>query len=168
MIYLAIVVAAAVYLGRGPSLLAAITGVLAFDFFLVPPYLTFAVSDTQYFLTFAALLAVSLIVSALTARVREQAEAAIQRETRATALYNLGRDLTSVTDLGRISQIIISHPGAFGRVAIFLPGRSGAGRCQATTPMKTSWLSRSGRFSMISQPVAARILCQPRRCDACP
>jgi two-component system sensor histidine kinase KdpD len=123
MIYLAIVVAAAVYLGRGPSLLAAITGVLAFDFFLVPPYLTFAVSDTQYFLTFAALLAVSLIVSALTARVREQAEAAIQRETRATALYNLGRDLTSVTDLGRISQIIISHlSDAFGRdVAIFLP-----------------------------------------------
>jgi two-component system sensor histidine kinase KdpD len=74
-------------------------------------------------LTFAALLTVSLIVSALTARVREQAEAAIQRETRATALYNLGRDLTSVTDLGRISQIIISHlSDAFGReVAIFLP-----------------------------------------------
>ena len=43
MIYLAIVVAAAIYLGRGPSLLAAVTGVLAFDYFLVPPYLTFAV-----------------------------------------------------------------------------------------------------------------------------
>ena len=123
MIYLAIVVAAAVYLGRGPSLLAAITGVLAFDYFLVPPYLTFAVTDTQYILTFIGLLAVSLIVSALTAQVREQAEAAIQREARATALYNLGRDLTSVTDLERICQIIISHLSeAFGReVAIFLP-----------------------------------------------
>jgi two-component system, OmpR family, sensor histidine kinase KdpD len=123
MIYLAIVVAAAVYLGRGPSLLAAIAGVLAFDYFLVPPYLTFAVSDTQYILTFAALLAVSLIISALTARVREQAEVAIQREERATALYNLGRDLTSVTDQERISQIIIAHlQDAFGRdVAIFLP-----------------------------------------------
>jgi two-component system sensor histidine kinase KdpD len=123
MIYLAIVVAAAVYLGRGPSLVAAVAGVLAFDFFMVPPYLTFVVSDTQYILTFAVLLAVSLIVSALTARVREQAEAAIQREARATALYNLGRDLTSIIDPERLSQIIISHLGdALGReVAIFLP-----------------------------------------------
>jgi two-component system sensor histidine kinase KdpD len=123
MIYLAMVVAAAVYLGRGPSLLAAVVGVLAFDFFLVPPYLTFAVSDTQYILTFAALLAVSLIVSALTARVREQAEAAIQREARTTALYNLGRDLTSIIDPMQLSQIIISHLGdALDRqVAIFLP-----------------------------------------------
>ncbi|HET6846517.1 MAG TPA: sensor histidine kinase KdpD [Anaerolineales bacterium] len=123
MIYLAIVVTAAVYLGRGPSLVAAIAGVLAFDYFLVPPYLTFSVTDTQYFLTFFALLAVSLIISALTAQVREQAEAAIQGEARATALYNLGRDLTSVTDLERISQIVISHlTDALGReVAIFLP-----------------------------------------------
>jgi two-component system sensor histidine kinase KdpD len=123
MIYLAIVVAAAVYLGRGPSLLAAVAGVLAFDYFLVPPYLTFAMADTQYVLTFVGLLTVSLIVSALTAQVREQAEAAIQREARATALYNLGRDLTSVTNLERISQIVISHlHEALGReVAIFLP-----------------------------------------------
>jgi len=108
-------------------LLAAFTGVLAFDFFLVPPYLTFAVTDTQYFLTFIGLLAVSLIVSTLTARVREQAEAAIQREARATALYNLGRDLTSVTDLEQVARIVISHINeVFGReVAIFLPGTGG-------------------------------------------
>src|SRR5574340_1528337 len=123
MIYLAIVVTAAVYLGRGPSLVAAVAGVLAFDYFLVPPYLTFSVSDTQYILTFFALLAVSLIISTLTVQVSEQAEAAIQREARATALYNLGRDLTSVTDPQRISQIVISHlHEALGReVAIFLP-----------------------------------------------
>ena len=135
MIYLAIVVASAVYLGRGPSLLAAITGVLAFDFFLVPPYLTFGVTDTQYFLTFIGLLAVSVIVSTLTARVREQAEAAIQREARATALYNLGRDLTSVTDLEQVARIVISHINeVFGReVAIFLPETGGV-RAFASSP----------------------------------
>ena len=52
MLYLASVVISAIFLGRGPSLLAAIAGVLAFDFFLVPPYLTLAVSDTQYIITF--------------------------------------------------------------------------------------------------------------------
>ncbi len=123
MIYLAIVVITAAFLGRGPSLLAAFTGVLAFDFFLVPPYFTFAVGDTQYLLTFVVLLAVSLVVSSLTVRVREQGEAAIQGQARATALYTLGRDLTSATDLKQVADIIISHIGEiFGReVAIFLP-----------------------------------------------
>ncbi|HEY6074305.1 MAG TPA: sensor histidine kinase KdpD, partial [Anaerolineales bacterium] len=122
MLYLASVVISAVYLGRGPALLASILGVLAFDFFLVPPYLTLAISDTQYVITFAALFIVSLIISSLTARVREQAEASILREAQTAALYNLGRDLTSATDLQDTSQIIISHISqAFGReAAIFL------------------------------------------------
>ncbi len=123
MLYLAIVVVAAVYLGRGPSLLAAVMGVLAFDFFLIPPYLTLAVSDTQYVLTFVTLLAVGLVVSTLTTRVREQAEAAIQREARASALYSLGRDLTAAKDLEQVGHTIIAHIAeVFGRqVAIFLP-----------------------------------------------
>ncbi|HSB02096.1 MAG TPA: DUF4118 domain-containing protein, partial [Anaerolineales bacterium] len=123
MLYMASVVISAIFLGRGPSLLAAFTGVLAFDFFLVPPYLTLAVSDTQYIVTFVALLIVSLVISTLTAQGREQAEAAIRRESQTASLYNLGRDLTSATDLHDVLQIIISHIGeVFGReVAIFLP-----------------------------------------------
>jgi two-component system sensor histidine kinase KdpD len=123
MLYLASVVISAIFLGRGPSLLAAITSVLAFDFFLVPPYLTFAVSDTQYIITFVVLFVISLVISSLTARVREQAEAAIRRESQTSALYNLGRELTSATDLKHITEIIIAHISqAFDRdVAIFLP-----------------------------------------------
>jgi two-component system sensor histidine kinase KdpD len=123
MLYLASVVISAIFLGRGPSLLAAIAGVLAFDFFLVPPYHTFAVSDTEYLVTFAMLFTVSLIISSLTAQGREQAEAAIRRESQTSALYNLGRDLTSATDLKNVADTIISHISqAFGReVVIFLP-----------------------------------------------
>ena len=123
MLYLASTVISAIFLGRGPSLFTAIAGVLAFDFFLIPPYLTFAVNDTQYIITFAALLIVSLVVTSLTARVREQAEAAIQREKQTAALYDLSKDLTSAADLLQVANIIISQIGhAFGRdVAIFLP-----------------------------------------------
>ena len=135
MLYLVSTVIAAIFLGRGPALLTSILGVLAFDFFLIPPYLTFAVSDTEYLLTFIVLFVVSLVISTLTARTREQAEAAIQREKQTFVLYNLGRDLTSATDLYQISDIIISHIGQlFGReVAIFLP-ENGELHVYASTP----------------------------------
>src|SRR6185295_14196570 len=58
MVYLLGVSFVAVRYGRGPSLLATCLSVAAFDFFFVPPYLTFAVSDTQYLLTFAVMLIV--------------------------------------------------------------------------------------------------------------
>lgn len=123
MLYLTSVLISAVFLGRGPSLLAAIMAVLSFDFFLVPPYYTFVVNDTQYIITFIALFIVGLVVSSLIVRVREQAEAAIQRERQTSALYDLGRDLTSATDMKSVTGIIISHIGrAFDReVAFFLP-----------------------------------------------
>lgn len=70
---LAIVVIAARY-GRGPSVVAAVVSVAAFDFFFVPPYFTFVVADTQYLLTFLVMLVVGLVISGLTARIRRQAE----------------------------------------------------------------------------------------------
>ena len=123
MLYLTSVVVSAIFLGRGPSLLAAILGVLAFDFFLIPPYFTFAVSDTQYIITFVVLFVVSLVISSLTARVREQAEASTRREKQTSALYNLGRDLTTAGNLDSVVNIIVSHISqTFERdVVVFLP-----------------------------------------------
>ena len=131
MLYLASVVISAIFLGRGPSLLAAIAGVLAFDFFLVPPYLTFAVSDTQYLITFVMLFVVSLVISSLTARGREQAEAAIRRESQTAALYNLRRDLTSATDLNDVAEIIISQH----RASLWTRGRHLPSRKRTPPPL---------------------------------
>ena len=52
MLYLVAVVLSAVFLGRGPSILASVVSVLAFDYFFVDPRLSFSVNDTQYILTF--------------------------------------------------------------------------------------------------------------------
>jgi two-component system, OmpR family, sensor histidine kinase KdpD len=173
MLYLASTVIAAIFLGRGPSLLVSILGVLAFDFFLVPPYMTLAVSDTQYLVTFIGLFIVSLVVSTLTARVREQAEAAIQREAHTSALYTLGRDLTSATDLRHVADIIISHISqVFGReVVIFLP-ENGQLRVFASTPdyqPETNELAVAGWAFEHDRPAglgtdtlpAASLRCQP-------
>src|SRR6267143_2033933 len=48
MVYLLAVVLIAVRFGRGPAVTASVLAVAAFDFFFVPPLLTFAVSDVQY------------------------------------------------------------------------------------------------------------------------
>jgi two-component system sensor histidine kinase KdpD len=109
MVYLLIVVIAAVYLGRGPAILVAILGVLAFDFFFVLPYFTFAVSNTQYIITFIALFLVGLVISQLTVRAREQAEAAQQREAETAELYDLSRDLAATSDLDAILRALIYH-----------------------------------------------------------
>ncbi len=123
MIYLLAVVIAAVYLGRGPSILASILGIMAFDYFFVPPNFTLAVSDTQYLLTFIGLLVVSIVISQLTARVREQADAAQEREADTTALYALSRDLAAAGSLEAIIHTIVDNISqTFGRnVVIFLP-----------------------------------------------
>ncbi len=128
MIYLLVVVIAAIALGRGPSLQAAVLSVLVFDFFFVPPRFALAVSDTEYLLTFAALLAVGLIISNLTAQVREQAEAAQRREIRTIELYALSRDLAAAANLDEIVQHILVHASqTFGReVAVLMPD---AARC---------------------------------------
>jgi two-component system sensor histidine kinase KdpD len=123
MVYLLIVVIAAIYLGRGPAILTSILGVLAFDFFFVPPYFTFAVSDTQYVITFIALFLVGLVISQLTARTREQADAAQQREAETAELYDLSRDLAAAAELDVILDILIKHcEQTFGReIVVLLP-----------------------------------------------
>ena len=121
MLYLAAVVAAAVYLGLGPAILTSALGVLAFDFFLVDPRLTFTVADTEYIFTFIGLFVVSLVISSLAARSREQAEAARRREMQAVALYELSRDLASASALDDILQVVIRHVNeTFSREAIIL------------------------------------------------
>jgi two-component system sensor histidine kinase KdpD len=125
VIYLIGVIVAAIYLGRGPAILASILSVLAFDYFLVPPRLTLAVSDTEYFLTFIGLLAVGLVISHLAARVRGQVEAAQRRQAETATLYAISRDLAAARGLDDIMQAIVSDVSqTFGReVIILLPDR---------------------------------------------
>lgn len=109
MLYLLVVVVAAVRLGRGPAIVSAVVGVLVFDFFFISPHLTFAVDDAQYLLTFSGLLLVGLVISALTAQARAHAEAARERAQQTAALYALSRDLASAIDLSAVIATLRHH-----------------------------------------------------------
>jgi len=123
MLYLLGVVIIALQWGRGPAILGATLGVVAYDFFFVPPRFSFAVSNTQYLLTFAGLLVVGMVISSLAGRAREQAQAARQREGATAALYALSGDLAAATSLETIALAVARHTAAiFSReVAVLLP-----------------------------------------------
>jgi two-component system sensor histidine kinase KdpD len=101
--------------------------VLVFDFFFVPPYLSFSVNDAQYLVTFGVMLAVGLLISALTARMRERLRLMQQQERRTAALYRLTKQMSEVVGAEFIMQIAgrqISE--LFGKeVVLFMrePGR---------------------------------------------
>lgn len=99
MFYLLGVIFTAYQFGHRASLLASILSVLAFDFFFVPPFLTFAVSDTQYILTFIIMLGVGLFISTLTKRLRRQTNTLRERAERMHVLYKLSRELSETPDL---------------------------------------------------------------------
>ena len=112
MVFLLSVVGVAVWQGRGPAVLAAFVNVAAFDFFFVAPQLSFAVSDVQYLLTFAVMLAVGLVTGQLTAGLRFQARVATHRETRSRALFEAARDLSNMLSneqVIEVAQAVISR-----------------------------------------------------------
>ena len=109
MAYLGLVCAIAFRLGRGPAFWASTMSLAAFDFYFVPPYYTFAVSDGEYVVTFVALLSVSLVISSLTARAREQALSARLREGQTIALLDLSRDFSSSRSFEEVRQALESH-----------------------------------------------------------
>jgi two-component system sensor histidine kinase KdpD len=94
MVFLLAVVWVAYRHGRGPAVTASILSVAAFDFFFVPPHLSFAVSDAQHLFTLAGMLVVGLLTGQLTADLRLQAEAARERESRSRELSMLANSLS--------------------------------------------------------------------------
>jgi two-component system sensor histidine kinase KdpD len=127
MVYLLGVALVATLYGRRPSALASVLSVATFDFFFVPPYLTFAVSDTQYLVTFGIMLVVSLLISTLAVRVRAQAVAAGRREERTQVLYGMSRDLASARTAQDVARALTRRVSEIlrGPAEVLLPQANG-------------------------------------------
>jgi two-component system, OmpR family, sensor histidine kinase KdpD len=127
MLLLAAVAFVAVRFGRGPAIFASVLAVLAFDFFFVQPFLTFAVSDAQYVVTFGVMLVISLIISTLTSRLKHQVESSRLRERRTSSLYQLGKQLSSLYGgvflVSAAAKKVAEMCG--GEVAVYLQQTSG-------------------------------------------
>lgn len=112
MLYLLAIMLVA-YLGaRAPAVFAAALSVGCYNFFFIPPYFTFAVSDSQHLITFAMMFVVGLLMSWVTLRIRAQEEHARARELHTQALYALARDLAAAQDATQASSTLCRHAAA--------------------------------------------------------
>ena len=140
MVYLLGVTVAGLRLGRGPSALTAVLNVLAFDFFFVPPRFTIAVSDAQYFITFAAMLTIGLVIARLTANVRQQNRVAGARERRTAALYAMSRELAVTRGIENMATVAVRHVTEVFtcRAVVLLPDLEGKLRLPRGEPLDSS------------------------------
>ncbi|MFC4770099.1 ATP-binding protein [Effusibacillus consociatus] len=99
LIYLLPVLINAVFGGLRPAFYAAILGVLAFDFFFVPPVLSFTVADLRYLVSFGVYLAVAALTASLAAKLKQQAIYSKQREAHTAALYALSKQMSAIADI---------------------------------------------------------------------
>jgi two-component system sensor histidine kinase KdpD len=123
MVYLLGVTFVAFRYGRTMSMIASSLSVLFFDFFFVPPYLSFAVANIEYTITFMAMLTVGFTIAHLTGRLRQQTMAMRLREDRTQVLYAISRDLSKSSYPDELFKIVIKHIQEFFkcRAVVFTP-----------------------------------------------
>ena len=80
-----------------------------FDFFFVPPYLTFSVADIRFIPTFVVLFIVGIITSFLADTVKKQVQNTRQREEFIASLYDFSRDLLVSQNLDDFLKRITSY-----------------------------------------------------------
>lgn len=123
LIYLFSVVAMAMVVGRGPTVVAASLTALLWDFCFTEPRFSLRITNAADALMFSTYFVVALAMGHLAARLRAQQEAERRREERATALFLLTRELAQATDFADLLAIVVREVGrAFhAMVALSLP-----------------------------------------------
>lgn len=137
MVYLLGMVFIATKAGKTQSCFATLLSVVAFDFFFVPPRYSLSVNSPSYLITFGVMFTVAFLISRLTLKIREQANAVRQREKRTAALYSLSRKLVHERGIDKLSAIAMKHISEVfsSHVVVLVPDDRGALSVPATGPI---------------------------------
>ncbi|MEL4106649.1 sensor histidine kinase KdpD [Oscillospiraceae bacterium WX1] len=97
-----------------------ILSVLVFNFFFTVPYYTFNAIQPGYPVTFAVMLLVALVTSAMTVRVKTNAQQAVERERRTEVLYEINKKLLVTRGNDNITALTTDYiTKLFSRSAVF-------------------------------------------------
>jgi two-component system sensor histidine kinase KdpD len=108
MLYLLVVIVAAVQLGRSAAILASVFSFLALDFFFVQPLYTLTVADPTEWLALCVFLLVAIVTGELTARVRTKAQEALQHDLEMTTLAQASWEIASDLDSQRAMNFVLN------------------------------------------------------------
>ncbi len=136
LVFLTAVIGIAIRYGLGPSLAGSVASVLAYNFFFILPFHTFAVADPTNVAALFFFLVVALITSNLAARVRAQAVAARRRAETTEALYAFSRQIAEMVALDDLLRATAQHIAAtLALDAVFLlPDAAGRFHVRASCP----------------------------------
>ncbi|MCB0085261.1 MAG: DUF4118 domain-containing protein, partial [Caldilineaceae bacterium] len=99
----------AVYIGRGPALLAATVSAVSFNFFFIDPRYTFAITHLQDIVLIILYFLIGLFAGNLTARIRQQEQLAQRNLQRIMALYRLARETATAADLDAVLATAVTQ-----------------------------------------------------------
>lgn len=108
------------FMGIGPVILAASLSALAWNFFFIPPHLTFHIDKTEDILIFGLFFIIAFVNGALTTRIRRQEKISREREKRTDALFQITRNLSRASGLEEVLQEAVAGIRRnFGRETFF-------------------------------------------------
>ncbi len=126
LIYVLVILGLAIWLGTGPSLLAAVISFFASEFFLLKPLYSLAVSDPREFLDLWVYLVVAMLAGQLGAYARRQAAVVRRRADEQRLLFGLSSAFNRVADrkgvFDTLQKVLAEQLGA--REISILPGSS--------------------------------------------
>ncbi len=109
LLFLVVVTAISLRAGTGPSIVASLLAFLCIDFFLVPPYYTLIIAETDHVLTLLVFLGTSVLVTQMVVRVRTRTDDAVRRGKQNATLYDLSTALISQVGLDDTLTAIVAR-----------------------------------------------------------
>lgn len=99
----------AVYIGRGPALVAALVSAISFNYFFIEPHYTFAIRRFEDIVLICLYFIIAIFAGNLTARIRQQEQWAQRNMQRIMSLYRLARETATAADLDAVLRTAVDQ-----------------------------------------------------------
>lgn len=99
----------AVYIGRGPALVAALVSAISFNYFFIEPHYTFAIRRIEDIVLICLYFIIAIFAGNLTARIRQQEQLAQRNVQQIMALYRLARETATAADLDAVLRTAVEQ-----------------------------------------------------------
>jgi len=134
LLYIAPVLAAAIWFGFWPALAAAVASPLVYNYYFTAPYRTFLIHSPADIVSVGVLFLVALVVSRLAGSAREQARLAQAHAARNATIAGLARHLLSCTSEQEIADVTARELAGIFACNVLLVGAAPELRLMAAAP----------------------------------